>query len=327
MRHIAVADIGGTNARFARASVGADSRVTLSDPIVFATGDYPDLPSAWRAFLECEPDFEPEGAAFALAGPVSEHAFKLTNADWHFDPAALPREIGLRRVTLLNDFEAIAHAVDGVDEAEHLDHLAGPEKPLPKDGTVTVIGPGTGLGVAHFRRNRGRTLVQPTEGAHIDFAPVCPLDDAILADLRERFGRVSVERVISGEGILAIHSAIAAREGRERTLTDQLAIWKSGMASEDDLATKAVEHFVATLGRIVGDYALAHGASAVVMAGGLGQRLQRHLCAPAFHRSFIDKGRYVAMMEDMPISLVRHPQPGLLGAALAHLAGTSGERL
>jgi len=326
-RHIAVADIGGTNARFARANVSEDGRLTLSEPIVFATSDYPDLPSAWRAFLQREPDFRPDGAAFALAGPVGEGVFKLTNADWRFDPATLPGEVGLDRVTLLNDFAAIAHAVDGVDEAKHLVHVAGPEKPLPQDGTVTVIGPGTGLGVAHFRRNDGRTLVQPTEGAHIDFAPVCPLDDAILTDLRKRFGRVSVERVISGEGILAIHSAIAATQRRKPMETDQLAIWKAGMAGKDELATRAVEHFVATLGRIAGDYALAHGASAVVIAGGLGQRLQQHLCAPAFHKAFVDKGRYISLMKAIPITLIRHPQPGLLGAALAHLAGKSGERI
>ncbi|MEE4206260.1 MAG: glucokinase [Erythrobacter sp.] len=320
MREIAVADIGGTNARFARARVNADGGVTLAEPVVLATGDFPDLPSAWRAFCEREPGFEPAGAAFALAGPVGAGPFKLTNAEWRFDPDTLPGELGVENVTLLNDFAAIAHAVAGLGR-EHLAHLAGPDERLLTEGTVTVIGPGTGLGIAHFRRHAGTTLVQATEGAHIDFAPVSPLDDAILADLRRRFGRVSVERVISGAGILAIHSAMAERDGLTPTPTDQLAIWKAGMAGEDPLAERAVAHFVATLGRIAGDYALAHGAGAVVIAGGLGQRLRRHLCEPAFHEAFIAKGRYVELMRAIPVSLVTHAQPGLLGAALAHPAG------
>ncbi|MEQ8772948.1 MAG: glucokinase, partial [Erythrobacter sp.] len=275
-REIAVADIGGTHARFARARIGEDRQVSLCEPIVLKTGDYPDLPSAWRAFLAREPGFAPAGAAFALAGPVGEGPFKLTNADWRFDPDTLPGELEVADVTLLNDFAAIAHAVAGLGK-DDLVHLAGPDAPLPAKGTVTVIGPGTGLGIAHFRMHEGRALVQATEGSHIDFAPVCALDDAILAALRERFERVSVERVMSGEGIVPIQAAIAAHEGRKPVLDDPLAIWKAGMAGQDELAARAVAHFVATLGRIAGDYALAHGASAVVIAGGLGQRLQQHL--------------------------------------------------
>lgn len=314
---IAVADIGGTNARFARARRDEHGGLRLSDPVVLATGDYPDLPSAWRSFLEREAGFAPTGAAFALAGPVGDGPFRLTNAEWRFDPDRLPGELRVGEVTLLNDFAAIAHAVAGLN-ADHLFHLAGPDAPLPGQGTVTVIGPGTGLGIAHFRKHEGHALVQATEGSHIDFAPVCALDDAILAALREKHERVSVERVISGDGIVPIQAAIAAREGRTPSRVDPLSIWKAGMGAEDELAARAVAHFVATLGRIAGDYALAQGASAVVIAGGLGQRLHEHLGAPAFHQAFIAKGRYTGMMQAMPLFLVRHPQPGLLGAALAH---------
>jgi glucokinase len=314
---IAVADIGGTNARFARAQVTSDGNVTLHEPVVLATGDYPDLASAWRTFCSHVEDFEPVGAAFALAGPVADGPFKLTNAAWRFDPGTLPNELGIARVTLLNDFEAIAHAVAGLDGDNHFAHLAGPREPLPRDGRVTVLGPGTGLGIAHYRRHEGIPLVQPTEGSHIDFAPTSRLDDALLGALRERYDRVSVERVISGEGIVHIQSAVAAREGIEPSCTEQLDIWKAGMAGEDALASRAVAHIVETLGRVAGDFALAHGAVAVVIAGGLGQRLREHLCSPNFHRAFIAKGRYRSMMERMPVKLITHPQPGLIGAALA----------
>ncbi|MEO1102786.1 MAG: glucokinase, partial [Pseudomonadota bacterium] len=201
---------------------------------------------------------------------------------------------------------------------EHLAHLAGPDDPLPRDDTVTVIGPGTGLGIAHYRGYRGKALIQATEGSHIDFAPVNAVDDAVLAALRCQYDRVSLERVVSGEGIAHIYSAIAALEGTEPSLSEPLEIWKTGMAEGSTLASKAVAHFVTTLGRVAGDYALAHGASAVVIAGGLGLRLHKQLAEPGFHRAFVNKGRYQDMMERMPIKLITHPQPGLLGAAAAY---------
>jgi len=319
---IAVADIGGTNARFARAAIGADGAIALSEPSVLGTGDYTTFAEAWGAFLALNPGFEPQGVSLALAGPASQGRFKLTNADWTFDPASLPGEIGVEQVMLLNDFEAIAHGIaDDTDEA-HLTQLAGPSAPFPDDQAITIIGPGTGLGIAHFRRHSTpiglQSIVQPTEGSHIGFAPVDEVDDAALAALRQLHDRVSLERVLSGEGIAHIYTAVAAVSGTSVSAVPKaLDVWKSGMAGSDPIAERAVAHFVKTLGRIASDYALAHGAGGVVIAGGLGLRLQDHLTAPAFHEAFLAKGRYRTMMEGIPIKLVTHPQPGLLGAAAA----------
>ena len=311
----AVADIGGTNARFAQARHTGDDGVELGEPIVLATGEHPDLASAWRAFLDASPGFEPGGAALALAGPVAEGRFGLTNAEWRFDAQAIPGELGLAQIVLLNDFEAVAHAVAADPHAEHIVHLAGPDAPLPSGSTITVIGPGTGLGVAHARLPGGpddvRAQVQATEGSHVDFAPVCALDDRVLALLRTRHERVSLERVISGDGIAWIYAALAQEERPH----DAVAIWRAGMSGADPVAAQAVAHFVATLGRACGDYALAHGASGVVLAGGLGLRLRDRLADPTFHQGFVAKGRYRTMMEGIPVKLITHPQPGLLGAA------------
>lgn len=318
---IAVADIGGTNARFARAALRQDGTIELSEPTVLRTGDFACFTDAWRAFLSAQCDFVPQGAALALAGPASQGSFKLTNADWEFDAATLLDDMGLSRVSLLNDFEAIAHAISGQSSQQHLAHVAGPDDPLPRDETITVIGPGTGLGIAHFRRRNGRAMIQATEGSHVDFAPVDEVDDAILSALRKVYDRVSLERVISGEGIVHIHSAIAAIEGAPISAPRRpLDIWQSGMKGDDPLTARAIAHFVKTLGRIAGDYALAHGASGVVMAGGLGLRLHNKLETPEFHAAFVNKGRYRTMMEAMPIKLITHPQPGMLGAATAFFA-------
>ncbi len=315
---IAVADIGGTNARFARASMRDDGEIELSEPTVLGTKDFATFADAWRGFLGSQIGFEPQGASLALAGPASQGSFKLTNANWEFNAVTLLDKMDLTRVSLLNDFEAVAHAVAGLASEHHLDHIAGPNDPLPRDDTITVIGPGTGLGIAHFRRYKGQPLIQATEGSHIGFAPVDEVDDLVLSTLRKQHDRVSLERVISGEGIRHIHSAITVIEGKPNTRPrSALEIWQSGMRGEDPLTARAIAHFVKTLGRVSGDYALAHGSSGVVMAGGLGLRLHKHLKAQEFHTAFVNKGRYRAMMEAMPIKLIIHPQPGMLGAATA----------
>ena len=320
-----MADIGGTNARFARASRRDGGGITLSEPTVLRTSDYSSFADAWRAFLKTQHEFEPTGASLALAGPASQGSFKLTNANWEFDAATLLGDMDLPCVSLLNDFEAIAHAVAGDSGGEYLDHIAGPNDPLPRDETTTIIGPGTGLGIAHFRHYKNKALIQATEGSHIDFAPVNEIDDAMLGSLRKIYKRVSLERVISGEGISHIYAAIASLErGSDQSPRNALDIWQSGLGDNkrghDRLAERAVAHFVATLGRFAGDYALAHGASSVVLAGGLGLRLHQKLNAPEFHEAFVNKGRYRAMMETMPIKIITHPQPGMLGAAAAYFA-------
>jgi glucokinase len=183
-----------------------------------------------------------------------------------------------------------------------------------------VIGPGTGLGVAHFHRYPGGYLVQATEGGHMEFAPLDALDDLMMARLRKRHLRVSTERVHSGPGIVEIYSAIAALEKREVEKLDDRTIWQRGIAREDSLCAAAVDRFCTSLGSLVGDYALAQGASAVVLAGGLGLKLREVLPLSGFGERFRFKGRYTQMMSGIPVKLITHPQPGLYGAAAAFAA-------
>jgi glucokinase len=249
--------------------------------------------------------------AIAAAGPVIGDKVRLTNSDWVIDGAQLRDRQGIERVTLINDFGAVAHAVARIPE-DHLAHIAGPEGPLPVTGTVSVIGPGTGLGVAHFHRFSGGYHVQATEGGHIGFAPQDEFDDRLLASLRARHGRVVTERVNAGPGISAIYATLGG--GR---LTDDREIWRLGIARQDELAAQAVDRFCASLGTAAGDYALAHGASAVVLAGGLGLKLRDRLPESQFAERFRAKPRYEAMMAAIPVKLIVHPQPGLYGAAAA----------
>jgi glucokinase len=191
---------------------------------------------------------------------------------------------------------------------------------------VSVIGPGTGLGVAHFHRHPGGYVVQATEGGHVEFAPLDALDDWMMARLRKRHLRVSTERVHSGPGINEIYQAIAALEKRTPEKLDDRTIWQRGIAREDSLCAAAVDRFCHSFGSLVGDYALAHGASAVVLAGGLGLRLRDVLPQSAFGDRFRFKGRYTQMMSGIPVKLITHPQPGLYGAAAAFANEHLGEQ-
>lgn len=304
-------DVGGTHARFALASIGADGAIMLGEPVTLNTGDYPGLVEAWAEFERISGASVPRAVAIAAAGPVTGDTIPLTNSTWVIDAGELRERLGFERVALINDFGAVAHAVARAP-ADLLAHVAGPDRPLPDRGTVSVIGPGTGLGVAHLHRFPGGYHVQATEGGHIGFAPQDEFDDRVLAGLRARHGRVATERVNAGPGIVEIYAALGGT-----ALGDDRAIWQQGLAGADRVASTAVDRFCASLGATVGDYALAHGASAVVLAGGLGLKLRERLPRSDFAARFCAKPRYEAMMADIPIRLIVHPQPGLYGAAAA----------
>ncbi|MEO6040466.1 MAG: glucokinase, partial [Croceibacterium sp.] len=266
---------------------------------------------AWRAFEQRAGRVLPRAAAIAIAGPVNSDTVPMTNSPWVLHIAAFKAALGLEAVTVLNDFGAVAHAVARAP-ADQLVHICGPDQPLPDHGTVSVIGPGTGLGVAHFHRHAGDYHVQATEGGHIGFAPQDAIDDSILAHLRAQHGRVATERVNAGPGIVPIYHALGGH-----ALDGDRAIWSAGLEGTDELAALAVERFCAALGAVAGDYALAHGASALVLAGGLGLKLREVLPRSAFAARFCAKPHYEAMMATIPVKLIVHPQPGLYGAVAA----------
>jgi len=324
MTDIVALDIGGTHARFALASIRTDGAIALGEPETLKTGDYASLKTAWEEFERRCGCTIPRDAAIAIAGPVNGETVRMTNNSWVIHTGRIDEQLGLDRVCVLNDFAAVAHAVARAEESEFT-HLTGPDVPLPARGTISVIGPGTGLGVAQlWRDGAGGYHVQATEGGHVDFAPVDHVDDVVLARLRKLHRRVSTERVVSGPGIVEIYHALAAIEGRAVAELEDRAIWEAGLAGTDTLAAAAVERFCLSLGSAAGDYALAHGASAVAIAGGLGYRIRETLRRSGFAERFRFKGRYEQMMAGLPVKLITHPQPGLFGAAAAFQREYSG---
>jgi glucokinase len=314
---IVTIDIGGTHARFALAEVAAGRVVSLGDSVTMKTAEHASFQTAWEAFDAMIDQPIPRAVAIAIAAPVSGDVIKFTNNPWIIRPSLIKERLNVDAYTLINDFGAVGHAV-GQAGPEHFIHLCGPDQPLAIDGTITVVGPGTGLGVAHIYRNNGGYHVQSTEGGHIDFAPLDGIEDAILAKLRKRFTRVSVERVVSGPGLVEIYETLAGIEGRAIQQMDDKQLWALGMAGEDSLASAAIDRFCLSLGSFAGDIALVQGGfGGVVIAGGLGLRIKDILLRSGFDQRFRAKGRFEKLMATIPVKLITHPQPGLFGAAAA----------
>jgi glucokinase len=316
MRRIVAADIGGTHARFAIATLDGTKVAELSEPVTLKTSEHASFRTAWEEFGRRSGAELPHELAIAFAGPVGGELLKLTNNPWVIRPALMEEKLGVTRFRIVNDFGAIAHAVAELGD-EHFLHLCGPEVPLPSEGVTTILGPGTGLGVAQLLKDGAHSHVIETEGGHVDFAPLDSLEDQILAHLRRSFRRVSVERIVSGSGLVNIYSALAAIEGRAVTPPEDKALWSAALDGGDALAAAALDRFCLALGAVAGDLALAHGANGVVIAGGLGYRLRDHLHRSGFDDRFIAKGRFERRMEAIPVKLIRHHYPGLFGAAAA----------
>jgi glucokinase len=189
--------------------------------------------------------------------------------------------------------------------------------PLPERGSITVCGPGTGLGVAQVFRHKGGYDIIATEGGHVDFAPLDPIEDAFVKRLRREYNRVSTERIVAGPAIVAIYETLAELEKRPVPRHNDKKIWELAFEGEDSLAVAALDRFCLSLGAVAGDLALTHGPTGVVIAGGLGLRLKDHLLQSGFGERFVAKGRFRNLMASIPVKLITHPQPGLYGAAAA----------
>lgn len=317
MTRIVASDIGGTHARFAIATIENGQVAEFGDPVTLKTNAHASFETALDEFARLTGDDLPLALAVAFAGPIDGDILKLTNNPWVIRTEQLRQRFGADRVTIVNDFGAVAHAAAVLDDAG-LRHICGPEKASPTTGATTIVGPGTGLGVAVLLRPAGGGYhVVETEGGHVDFAPLDALEDRILAYLRKSFRRVSVERMVSGRGLTNIYEALGAIEDRPLTLHDEKQLWDAALTGSDSLAAAALDRFCLAFGAVTGDLALAHGASAVILAGGVGLKLADHLPRSGFRDRFIAKGRFERRMAAIPVKLIIHPQPGLLGAAAA----------
>ncbi len=314
-----IADIGGTNARFALTDLAAPE-IRVIEPRALAGAEFASLQHAAEHYLAAV-DVQPRRAAFAVASPVDHDEIRLTNRAWSFSRAELQAKLGFDELRMLNDFGAVAWAVPALG-AEDRVHLYGPLR-APMRGPVTVIGPGTGLGVGLLVGSdaKGWQAVE-TEGGHVSFAPIGDEEHVVARWLDARFGRASTERVLSGDGLSHIAAAIGGthggpRDGRNVPLRDPAEIVAAALDGHDVVARRTLARFCSVLGSVAGDTALIHGARTVVIAGGIVPRFIPFLRSSAFRERFLAKGRFSTYLEAVTIEVVVHSHPGLLGAAVA----------
>ncbi|HKY59872.1 MAG TPA: glucokinase [Gemmatimonadota bacterium] len=317
--------MGGTKVNIALAEAGRDG-VELVAESRYESGDHGSLQSVVTTFLDAHAAVLAgrvvERACFGVAGPVVGDESVLTNLPWAVDADLLEHDLGIRDIQFLNDLEATAYGLTALPG----DRLATVHAGRPRGSTRAVIAAGTGLGAAILSEAEGRPRALPTEAGHVDFAPRDEEEDALLAWLRARHGRVSVERVVSGPGLVAVYEFLrdSGRRDEPAWLTDRLAsteekgtaISAAALAGEAAICEEALARFVSAYGTASGNLALSClSLGGVYLGGGIAPDILPALRGGRFRAAFLDKGRLRDILADVPIRVILEPRAALLGAA------------
>jgi glucokinase len=313
-------DVGGTKtalALFDRAERG----LTLLREDTLPSRRFVSLEAAIERFLADGPRSPIDAVCLGVAGPVVEGRSVATNLPWVIDERALTSSIPAARVKLLNDLEIAALGVLGLPDAE----LQVLQPGVPRRGHMVLIAAGTGLGEAIVVQDGDRRIVIASEGGHTDFAPRDDVEEDLLRFLRKEFGRVSLERILSGPGLLNIYRFLRdtgwARESAEitrrmETGDPSAVITEMALAGRDPMSAKALDIFVSVFGAAAGNLALtAMAMGGVFVGGGIAPHILPRLTSGAFVSAFRDKGRLAALMEAIPIRVALNPRAPLFGAA------------
>ena len=284
---VLVADIGGTNARFALAEQAGGS-IVVNEAQSFRAEDFETIRDAADAFLEAV-SVRPSAACFAVAGPITEKPVEFTNSSWVLDLDEVKSALALKRVTVLNDFEALAHSVRHLTSEDFLTVKTGAGDP---DAPILVIGPGTGLGQALIVPFNDSYRIISTEGGHVSFAPRTDMEIQVMKFIAREHPRVSVERLLSGRGLVNIHRALCVIHNTPRVSLQANEITAAAIEESLPIAIEAVNMFCALLGRVAGDAVLGTGArGGVYLGGGILPKIKDIFLNSEFVDRFLDKGR------------------------------------
>jgi glucokinase len=312
-----VADIGGTNVRFALAESDGAGRPVLSCVREYAVQQFSSLGLAASHYLAQIEGPRPLRSVVAVASMISGDEIKLTNNPWSFSIEAVRQALELDRIKVVNDFAAIGMAVPHLrlPELAPIGAAAARPRGVDADRHYAVLGPGTGLGVCRLLLRQGRAVVIESEGGHVAFAPGSDYEISILQCLLKRHARVSVERLLSGPGLQNLYAAVCALEGTGGSVDRPEQITAGALPGGDAVCRRTVELFCAILGGFAGDVALMTGAwDGVYLGGGMTASLLPWICDGRFRQRFESKGRFSDLMHTIPTFAITHAQPGLLGA-------------
>ncbi|MEX0300185.1 MAG: glucokinase [Kordiimonas sp.] len=307
---ILVADIGGTNARFALATV--EPTISVSQLKILATEDFDNLQDAALAYLKSTSGPRPKVASIAIAGFVANDLVQMTNCTWSFRKSLLADELGMERISVQNDFAAIACSLPFLGSDDLLQIGRGDIDPL---GNKVVIGPGTGIGVAALAPVADGWKVLASEGGHVGFAPADDLERQILRTVKHKYPRVSVERIISGQGFTTLHQALASLRGEDAPQMSPKEITREALEDPMSHCGEVVDVFCGILGSFAGDMAVTFNATGgVYLGGGILPKIQSFFLNSRFRERFEDKGR-LTYVKNIPTLQIKEKQPALVGCA------------
>ena len=304
-----IADIGGTNARFALAQNGQ-----VLDVVVLAGRDYDGLAAAATAFLETIPEPKrPRQGIFAIAAPINGDQVQLTNLPWAFSTEQLRRDLKFNALDIVNDFTAIGWAVPHLKADETLQ--VGGGTPC-EDAPIALLGPGSGLGVAALIPVSGGWTVLPGEGGHVTMAATTSGEERVLDALRQTFDHVSAERVLSGPGLVNIYTTLVQLDGQTPEPLNPEQISASAQVDPGSHAGAALSMFCDFLGTAASNMALVYNArGGVYLGGGIVGKLGSAFTTSGFRQRFEAKGRFSAHLSQIPTFIINHPFPALAGLA------------
>lgn len=320
-----VGDVGGTNARLALAE-GKEGSRRLRRRRTYPSDDFDGLAGIVGRYL-AELDEPVRRACFAVACPVVGESCRLPNLGWEIDRRELARTTGIPVTRLVNDFEAVCHALSLLSPEDLVELQAGVDR---EGHPAAVIGAGTGLGEGFVTGDDGPRVVHPSEGGHADFSPRDRRECELLDFLRREYGRVSSERVVSGPGLVDVYRFLVATGRGERTAATRRAmeagdpaavISERGRDGSDPTCEAALDLFVSAFGAEAGNLALTVRAlGGVFVAGGIAPKILEKMEDGTFMRAFRDKGRFSSMMREIPVQVIVEEEVGLMGAAVAAVA-------
>jgi glucokinase len=303
---VLLADIGGTNARFAvldRGDIGPIEHLKVAD---FSTAA-----DAVAAYLARRGAPAPTDAVFGVAGPVENNRCVLTNSPWIIDGAELQKRFGFGTARLLNDFEAVAWSLPALQPKDLVG--VGGQQPVP-GAPMLAVGPGTGFGAACFFPGDARPFAVVTEAGHATLPASSEREARVIAQLRQRFGHVSVERVLSGSGLENLYRALAMVDGVTAPDRDAAGITEAALDGSCRLSRTTLDMFCSLLGEVAGNLALTFCArGGVYIAGGIVPRFADRFAASDFRKQFEGKGRYESYLRPIPASIIVRPDASFLG--------------
>lgn len=310
-----IADIGGTNARFALART-SHGKVAISDPIRLKTADYPTVEAAIAAYLEQAGEQAPARGILAVAGPVQDNTIRFTNNPWTFSGPGVASALHMQDVRLFNDYTAQAFSLPYLqpDDVMQIGGDAAAATDVPY--AATVLGPGTGFGASVLLGTGAHAQALAAEAGHAALPTTTEEDRALAAFLEAKAGRVTIEHILSGPGLNAIHEFLAAQQGVSTTDLPPEEITRRAVSDECSLCAKTVSLFCGVLGAVAGDLALIYGArTGVYIAGGIVPELKDLIVNSPFRERFEDKARFSSYTAAIPAYVITRPDPALLGAA------------